>query len=193
MHAAPRPPVGPGLIAFRIRTALLAVIIISAAQAVMAQTPGAATQELQGAVAPGMTVWITDSAGREQKTRIVDVSGGVLTAAAGEEIRRFRTSEIVRVRVRHSDPVLNGALIGAGAAVASGLLMCRAMEPWEVCRNDIGPMAKIGALGAGVGIAIDAVVRGRRTIYQAPPGSVRLQVMPLLTRQAGGLQLAITF
>ena len=33
--------------------------------------------------------------------------------------------------VRQSDSLLNGALIGAGAGVASGLFFCSLMEPWE--------------------------------------------------------------
>ena len=50
--------------------------------------------------------------------------------------------------VRESDSVLNGALIGAGVAVASGLFLCTRTEPWRNCRDDVGPMLRIGAVGA---------------------------------------------
>ena len=140
-----------------------------------------------------MTVWITDSGGREEKTRIVGVSGDIVTTTAGDDIRRLRTTDVMRVRVRHSDPVINGALIGAGAAVASGLFLCSLTETWENCRDDVGPMFRIGAIGAGVGIGIDALIRGRRTIYEAAQGSTRLHAAPIVARRAGGLQLSLSF
>jgi hypothetical protein len=140
-----------------------------------------------------MTVWITDSSGREEKTRIVGVSGDVVTTTADGGTRRLRKSDVMRVRVRHSDPVINGALIGAGAAVASGLFLCTRTEPWENCRDDVGPMLRIGAVGAGVGIGIDALIRGRRTIYEGARGSTRLHLVPIVTLQAGGLLVSLSF
>jgi hypothetical protein len=94
--------------------------------------------------------------------------------------------------VRHSDSVLNGALIGAGAAVATGLFLCTLTEPWRNCRDDVGPMFRIGAVGAVIGIGVDLLIRGRRTIYEAP-GSTRVHVVPLLGRHTGGLQIALRF
>jgi hypothetical protein len=111
---------------------------------------------------------------------------------AGGQIRRLRTTDIRRVRVRHSDSVLNGALIGAGAAVGSGLFLCSLTEPWENCRDDVGPMVQVGAIGAGIGIAVDALIRGRTTIYEAP-GSTRLHAAPIVARQAVGLRVSVRF
>ena len=175
------------------RTALLTAFVISIGAAASAQAPRGAKPNLETTLMPGMTVWITDASGREEKTRIVGVSGGVVTATAGEEIWRLDTTEVMRVRVRHSDPVINGALIGAGAAVASGLLLCRLTEPWENCRDDVGPMLRIGAIGAGVGAGIDALIRGRRTIYEADRGPTRLHVAPIVARRAGGVQVSLSF
>jgi hypothetical protein len=130
---------------------------------------------------------------REEKTRTVAVSGDIVTTAAGDDIRRLRTSDVRRVRVRHSDSVINGTLIGAGAAVASGLFLCRLTETWENCRDDVGPMFRIGAIGAGVGIGIDALIRGRRTIYEAAQGSTRLHATPIITGRAAGPQISLSF
>ena len=175
------------------RAALLVLFSAVCVPVVSAQTPLPGTNNLETALIQGRTVWITDAGGREEETRIVGVSGGVVTASTGADIRRFRTTDIVRVRARYSDSVLNGALIGAGAAVASGLFLCTRTEPWENCRDDIGPMVKIGALGAGIGIAIDALIRGRRTIYEAAPGRTRLHASPILGRHTRGLQIAVSF
>ena len=97
------------------RIGLSAVLSVLPGFAAWAQTPQKATPSLEMALAPGTTVWITDAVGHEAKTRIVSVSGDVVTTASGEDVRRLRTTDVTRVRVRHSDPVLNGAVIGAGA------------------------------------------------------------------------------
>ena len=175
------------------RIGLSAVLSILPGFAAWAQTPQKATPSLEMALAPGTTVWITDAVGHEAKTRIVSVSGDVVTTASGEDVRRLRPTDVTRVRVRHSDPVLNGAVIGAGAAVASGLLLCSLTETWENCRDDVGPMLAFGAIGAGAGIGIDALIRGRKTIYEAAPGSTRLRASPILAPHARGLQVSIGF
>ena len=174
------------------RTALCFLYFAFAVSAASAQTPQPDDRGLGNILKPGMTVWITDFSGREQRTRIDGVSGDIV-ATAGAEARRLRTADVLRVQARHSDSLLNGALIGAGVAVASGLLICRMTEPWENCRDDVGPMLKIGAIGAGVGIGIDALFRGRKTIYDAAPGSTRLRAAPIVTRHAKGLQVAFSF
>ncbi len=140
-----------------------------------------------------MTAWITDSRGREEKTRISSVSGDIVTAIVGEHTRRFRIDDIRQVSVRHSDSVLNGASIGAGTGVASGLFLCRLAKPWEVCRGNVGSMLTTGAMGAGIGIGIDALIRGRETIYEARPGSTRLHAAPVIGRDARGLQVSLSF
>ena len=175
--------------------ARIALFLLSCltSSAVAAQTSPAAETGLDSVLTPGMTVWITDSDGQEAKMRIVSVSGGIVTTSAGAEVRRLRSADITRVRARHSDPVINGALIGAGAAVASGLLLCRTMEPWENCRDDVGPMARIGALGAGIGIVVDVLIRGRRTIYETSPGTPRVQAAPIVARHVRGVQVSISF
>ena len=172
--------------------ALLILFSVSTNSAVLAQTPAGATPNLEGSLTPGTTAWITDSTGREAKTRIVSLSDDIVTIAEANEIRRLLTAEVTRVSVRESDSVLNGALIGAGAGVASGLLLCRLTETWENCRDDVGPMVRFGAIGAGIGIGIDALIRGRKTIYEAP-GTTRLHAAPIVGRRAAGLQVSLTF
>jgi hypothetical protein len=174
------------------RTALFFLSLAFAVSAASAQTPQPDNRGLGNILKPGTTVWITDFSGREERTRIDGVSADII-ATTGTETRRLRTADVLRVQVRYSDSLVNGALIGAGVAVASGLLMCRMTEPWENCRDDVGPMLKIGAIGAGVGIGIDALIRGRKTIYDAAPGSTRLRAAPIVTRHTRGLQVSFSF
>jgi hypothetical protein len=95
------------------------------------------------------------------------------------------------VTMRESDSLLNGALIGAGVAVASGLAFCTLMEPWDNCRDDVGPMIKIGAIGAGIGMGIDALIR--KKIYQSASGGTEVHAAPLLGRRVQGLRLSVRF
>jgi len=93
--------------------------------------------------------------------------------------------------VRQSDSLLNGALIGAGVGVASGLFLCTRTEPWRNCRDDVGPMIKIGAIGAGIGIGIDALIR--KKVYQSASGATEVHAAPIIGRRAKGLQLSVAF
>jgi hypothetical protein len=134
-------------------TSLLLIVLIPLGSAsAMGQTRSAPDQPLEAALRPGMTVWITDSAGRDEHARVVGVSHGVVTTSSGDRIRHTRISDVVRVSTPHFDSILNGALIGAGVAVACGLFLCRRTELWENCRDDAGPIAGIAALGAAIGI-----------------------------------------
>jgi hypothetical protein len=170
------------------RVALVLLVSAATGSAVRAQPP---QRGLEPSLIPGMTVWITNSGGREDKVQIVSVSGDAVTATAAGGVQRLPTADIVRIRVRQSDSLINGALIGAGAAVASGLFLCSLTEPWSNCRDDVGPMVRIGAIGAGIGI--DALIRGRRTIYDAAPRSTRLYAVPFAARHARGLQFSLRF
>ena len=102
-----------------------------------------------------------------------------------------QTSQPDVVEVRQSDSLLNGALIGAGVAVASGLGFCTLMEPWENCRDDFGPMLKVGAIGAGIGMGIDALIR--KKVYQTASDGVEVRTSALIRRRVKGLQLSVRF
>lgn len=176
-----------------LRTAALALLATLTAHGASAQQSRTMSPDLEAAVTPGETVWITRASRPEQKVRVVGISGDILTAAADSGLLRVGTSEVAKVRARRSDSLLNGALIGAGVAVASGLYICRSMEPWSVCRNNVGPLVRLGAVGAGIGIGVDALIRGRRTIYEAPQRSVILHAAPLIAHRARGVQVSFSF
>jgi hypothetical protein len=171
---------------------LLACLSLFVARTVGAQ-PEDSTPNLETTLVAGQTVWITDAAGREHKTRIVGVAGGVVTTRAGEDVRQLMVADVVRVRTRLADPLVNGAIVGAGTAIASGLFLCSLTETWENCRDDVGPMLRIGALGAGIGIAFDALLRRRETIYERSSASARLRAAPFVAARGLGLRLELGF
>lgn len=114
-----------------------------------------------------------------------------LISALSGSAASAQTPQTAGTTVRESDSLLNGALIGAGVGVVSGLLLCRSAEPWENCRDDVGPMIKIGAIGAGIGIAIDALIR--KKVYRSASGATEVHAAPIVSRRAKGGRLSVSF
>ena len=106
-------------------------------------------------------------------------------------IAAAQTPQTPGVVVRQSDSLLNGALIGAGAGVASGLFFCTRMEPWDNCRDDYGAMFTFGAIGAGIGMGIDALIR--KSVFQSASGATQVHASPILSRRGKGLRLSLRF
>src|SRR5688572_27213088 len=76
---------------------VLVVVFCALTSAVVsAQTVVANRPTLETVLIPGMTVWITGSDGREEKTRIVGVSGDVVTTSAGNSVQYLRATNIIR-------------------------------------------------------------------------------------------------
>ena len=115
----------------------------------------------------------------------------ILFISSASSVATAQTPQAGATNVRESDSLLNGALIGAGAGVASGLFLCTLTEPWRNCRDDFGPMAKIGAIGAGIGMGVDALIRKR--IYRSASGAGEVHVAPILGRRAKGVWLSVRF
>jgi hypothetical protein len=112
----------------------------------------------------------------------------LMSVASAATAQTPQTSGVV---VRQSDSLLNGALIGAGAGVASGLFFCTRMEPWDNCRDDFGAMFKFGAIGAGIGMGIDALIR--KSVFQSASGAAAVRAVPILSRRGKGLRFSVSF
>ena len=55
-------------------------------------------------------------------------------------------------------------------------------ESGETCGENVGDIALLSAIGAGVGTGIDALRKARRTIYEAQIGTAALDVVPITDR-----------
>ena len=114
------------------------------------------------------TVSVLDTTGQETtgEPLTLDADSLVLLVEGAEQ--RFLAEQVQRVDKR-GDSLLNGFLIGAaiGAAIGAGLGLM----------SDAWPL--VGALGFdssgfGLGLGIDALRRGRTTLYDAPDASAGL-------------------
>ena len=68
---------------------------------------------------------------------------------------------------------------------------CTTLETWDNCRDDVGPMLRIGAIGAGIGMGIDALIR--RKVYRSASGATEVHAAPIIGRRAKGLRLSVSF
>ena len=123
-------------------------------------------------VAKHPLLYVTDVDGTQTKGRLrrVDPTSITLDSPLGEtSIERQKVLSIHR----RGDSILNGAVIGAlvgatlgGLALADG--GCGALlSPYKRCSTleFAGAMGITGGIGAGIGVGIDAIFRGRTQIY----------------------------
>jgi hypothetical protein len=151
--------------------------------------------ELRLKVKVGDTIFVTDQSGREQPGRIIDLSPTALVLALNGGRRELPESGIVRIRKRQPDPLwtggLVGAAIGAGFGVAAAAFSDECVLYGDRADACIGPVLYMTGIGTGIGIGIDALIQGRKVIYEAP--KLTLRVSPLTSPGRLGVSLSVQF
>jgi hypothetical protein len=71
------------------------------------------------------------------------------------------------------------------------VFLCTRTEPWENCRDDVGPIIRIGAPGAGIGMAVDALIRKRRPSAPAVSSPLDVYAAPMVDRDGNGVRLTL--
>jgi hypothetical protein len=181
-------------------TALAVVFALASPVLAVAQEPVRSFDQLDTRLKPGDRVWVTDAAGREVEGKIQSLSPDALTLK-GDGPRKFAASEVSAIRQRREDSLKNGALIGLAVGSALGATVCVGMASQDDgnlgwCASFLGAY---GAMGAGIGVGIDAMIPGRKMVtYRAPgtpgvSGHARLSIAPVFTPRTKGLSLAVTF
>ena len=167
---------------------LLLLMVTSGAPAA-AQTAGS-FEQLALLVESGDRITVTDSAGREQTGRIVDLSPSALALLIDGARRDFREVQVHSIRQWRQDSLKNGAWFGLAVGAALG---ATALNP----RADIAAPALflgiMAAAGAGVGVGLDALVPSRQVIYQSAGTARRVTVAPLVARDRRGLAVSFGF
>jgi hypothetical protein len=110
----------------------------------------------------------------------------VETDAGEREIPFDQVDRITRTRFG----VLLGPIIGAGAGAAFSIPV--AMLFHSEGASAARPTASLVALGAGIGLAVDAALNLPRTVYRRDQRA-RVEVVPGLAPQGGSLALRVTF
>jgi hypothetical protein len=152
-------------------------------------------------VKEGQKVRLTDDQGREWQGRIEALAPDNLVLLTKDRQRRdVPYAAILRIDRPH-DTLANGALIGFVSGAIYGLLTVAAEENADCgssggffCGNPTAAEyvvipAMLGAMGAGIGVAIDAIVRRDSTLFRR--GDSRVMLAPSLGRGVRAVSLSV--
>jgi hypothetical protein len=175
--------------------ALGAVAWLLAATGTFAQTPVSDFGQISTRVRVGETVYVTDSAGREHRGMLFDLSASQLVLESGGKRQDFPAGQVAAISWRAPDPLRNGALIGMGIGAGSvGILAltdCSGCGPYV-----LGAMAVYGGIGAAIGTGIDAITPGKKVRVYKGAGdkpAAALSLAPILSARRKGLAATVRF
>jgi hypothetical protein len=145
-------------------------------------------------------VSVTDTAGAEQKGKILDLSPTALTLAVDDARREYPAARVSSIKKHQRTSLGTGALIGlgVGAVVGAALGIAAAStcsdSPEAVCF--MIPTLFCAGIGTGAGLGIAALMPGKlQTIYQAASasGGLRVTVAPFVVPQRQGIAVRVSF
>jgi hypothetical protein len=127
---------------------------------------------------------VDDASGGRTTGRLTRLTADeiALQTSAGE--KHFTRETVRQVAVRRQ-PLLLGVLIGAGAGAATGAVAACTGPKREECA-DASIMA--GALGAGLGLAVGALIHKTTVVYPEP--EKRTFIVPAISRDAVGVRVS---
>jgi len=177
---------------------LLAVLMVADPIQAAEQTPATAGQPSQEhvipSVKPGTRIWVVTSEGAERSGKLESLSPANVAFVADDGQRVVLPWSRVR-QVQRPDPVLNGlvggALIGfgGGLGVAIGLGYFGGADEASDPGSGFGIAMAYAGIGAAVGLALDAALGKRQTIYRS--GSTTVSMAPLVAGRGAGLRFNV--
>ena len=169
----------------------LLLLIAAATPSASAQT-ASSFEQLAVLVESGDRVTVTDSAGREQTGRIIDLSPSALTLRIDGAGYDFRAASVRTIRQWRPDSLRQGALIGLAAGAITAAALYFPLDDF----TGLGKAMTLGmfaAAGTGIGVGVDALIPTRQVIFRSPAAARRLTVAPLLARNRQGVAVSIGF
>jgi hypothetical protein len=166
-----------------------------------AQVPDTSFHKLPTRLRMGDKVYVTDATGHEIKGRVAELSPESLVPQSGGRLLDLPAASVISITWQEPDSLANGALIGLGVGLGiagAGLASCAADSN---CHTQGGGwvafgVAVYGGIGTGIGVAIDALIPGRRIgVYRATtsPSAARFAVTPILTPKYRGVTVRVAF
>jgi len=166
------------------------------------QTAGPSVADaIRQRVKEGQKVRVTDDQGREWQGRVEALAPDkIVLLTKDRQHRDLAYAGIVRIDRPH-DTLANGALIGFASGAVYGLVALIAEETADCdpgaffsCGDPTGAAYVVippllGAVGAGIGVAIDALVRRDPTLFRR--GDPRVMLAPSLGRAVHGVSLSV--
>ncbi|OFW10042.1 MAG: hypothetical protein A3H96_03560 [Acidobacteria bacterium RIFCSPLOWO2_02_FULL_67_36] len=168
----------------------LAALLPATAQA---QKVASNFDELHGRVLLGETVKVTDATGRATRGKLLKLTDTDLTVRIGEREQTVPGSDIVEVKARRMGPLWNGAVIGAAVPLTIFGVVWAKYGGGE-CYDCATGLAIWTGIGAGLGVGIDALVKGDITVMKkGAPAKRSIAVAPVVSRDRRGVLCAIRF
>lgn len=164
-----------------------------------AQATAKTLDELRLLVKVGDRVSVTDSEGRVTRGSITLLSPTRLVLDVNGAPNEWNEASVARISQRRADSLANGALwglaIGAGLATTA-VVVVAADEGFDSEGAGWAALA-IGiysALGAGVGVGVDALIRKDQVIYATgATTAARWRLSPVVTPRVQGARLSVRF
>jgi hypothetical protein len=150
----------------------------------------------QAGLRPGDTAWVVDDTNQETMGVVQSADASGLTMSVGGVERRWELAGVREVW-RREDSTRNGKLLGLGIGAGAGIVVGSLLATWFEYEGHDGTGIFMGmlALGAGsgfgIGAGVDALHQGRTAVYRR--GRVRLDVAPVLSKQARVVKVGISF
>lgn len=171
---------------------LLANVLASSAEA---QELAGSFDQLRVLVTKGETVTVTDSADRQVKGSILELSPSSLALMVDGTPRTFLEADVAAIRQRRPDSLANGAKWGLAVGASLGILAGLTLTS-EYDAGAIGFMSALaaiyGGLGAGAGAGLDALHSGNQVIYARRRAS-SISLRPVLVPGRTGVVASFTF
>src|SRR5262245_43042565 len=155
-------------------------------------------EQLQLLVKPGDRVSVIDMSGQSTKANIAELSKSTLRLLVNGATRTFSEPEVLEINRRGdslSNGAKNGALVGAGAATLGVLAVWfqnRGARAVGLSGLVVGTHV---AIGAGIGVGIDTMIRRDHSICRAGSGgrSTKLVVRSLMSDGRKGVAVSFSF
>jgi hypothetical protein len=181
----------------RLRFELLAIVLLLPLP-VLAQQPAQSFDQLGLLIQAGDKMTVTDTWGHDVTGRLARLDATTLSMAIEADTRTFDASQVRRIQKRTSDSVLNGAVMGAVIGGVATVLLTAIGCGNQDCDASSDSYVLVGLIGAGAGAGLgalfDAMVQGKRTVYDAPTkSSAAVSLVPVIGRARQGVLLNVRF
>jgi len=189
-----------------IRTSCVAVVIVlGACRLAAAQEPVRSFDRLNTRLKVGDAICVTDAQGREITGKVRSFAPDALTLSG--DPGSIPADRVRLITQRRGSRMGTGALLGSVPfAVFGGLLGAAAgsfdtSDPHPVAVAAAGAVL-LGALGAGLGAGVGALLPGRKQVVYRAPGAggathdgtgARLSIAPVMTPRAKGVAVRVSF
>ena len=173
--------------------ALLLSLFVSGGEA---QELAGSFEQLRVLVKPGDTVSVIDRSGQEVRGTISELSSSALAITVAGDHRRFLESEIDAIRRRRADSLDNGAkwglAVGAGLGLLAGIGLAAEYPEGDGAYSPLLALT-YGAMGAGAGAGIDALVSSDQVIFARRGTASKWTVGPMVRSGRTGFRASLRF